>query len=69
MCAIVVIRPSDQNLSLLKSELQNPTFGEYHILFTNPIEKIRLEDLAASDVRELVGNVFEVFMDYLPGEE
>lgn len=65
MKAIVFIRPTTKNLLLLKKELKEPQFGEYHIYFSNIMPKGMLETLAEVDVLEVVRQVQEYYADYL----
>eukprot|EP01127_Copromyxa_protea_P020956 TRINITY_DN7086_c0_g1_i1.p1 TRINITY_DN7086_c0_g1~~TRINITY_DN7086_c0_g1_i1.p1 ORF type:complete len:561 (+),score=137.81 TRINITY_DN7086_c0_g1_i1:87-1769(+) len=62
--AICFIRPTAENINLLKKELRKPKYGEYYIFFTNVISKNYLEQLAAADEHEVVHEVQEFFGDY-----
>ena len=37
--AVVWVRPTVENISLLKAELGDPQFSEYHIAFTNRVRR------------------------------
>jgi vacuolar protein sorting-associated protein 45 len=65
--AICFLRPTAANINLLKKELANPKYGEYHLFFSNLLRKHgHLEELAKSDVHESVKTVQECFNDYVP---
>ncbi len=66
--AVCFIRPTAENLALLKKELRKPKYGEYYIcsyrlfsfspsVFTNVLPKKYLEQLAAADEHEVVHEV------------
>jgi hypothetical protein len=46
-------------------ELQNPSYGEYYIFFTNTVLKASIERLAEADEHEVVKEVQEYFADFL----
>ncbi|KAG9391838.1 Sec1-like protein [Carpediemonas membranifera] len=65
--AIVLIRPTPENLTLLRGELTNPKFKDYFIFFTNRVPgEEYLERLAHADTKELVRYVGEVYIDFMP---
>jgi len=65
MKAICFLRPTSENLALLKKELRKPKYGEYYLFFSNAIPPKRfLEQLASSDEHEVVQEVQEFFADY-----
>eukprot|EP01107_Rhizomastix_libera_P005629 TRINITY_DN1926_c0_g1_i1.p1 TRINITY_DN1926_c0_g1~~TRINITY_DN1926_c0_g1_i1.p1 ORF type:complete len:580 (+),score=177.47 TRINITY_DN1926_c0_g1_i1:45-1784(+) len=63
--AVVILRPSRQNISLLVEELKEPKYAEYHLVFTNVLSNSHLEELARADsANEVVKSVQEAFIDY-----
>ncbi|KAJ1455209.1 Sec1-like protein [Pelagophyceae sp. CCMP2097] len=67
--AAVFVRPTAENLVLLKAELADPKFAEYHIFFSNVVPADYLGALADADESELVRQVQEYFGDYVPVNE
>jgi len=63
--AVCFLRPSGENIALLRRHLRNPQFGEYHIYFTNVIRNTFLQELAEADVEEVVKGVQEFYGDYV----
>eukprot|EP00871_Galdieria_phlegrea_P001667 jgi/Galph1/2500/GphlegSOOS_G1162.1 len=63
---LVFVRPTASNMSYLQRELASPKFAEYRIFFTNLIRKTWLEELAESDIYEVVKEVQEYFFDFYP---
>ncbi|GLE09747.1 hypothetical protein PINS_up021587 [Pythium insidiosum] len=47
-----VSAPTAANIELLKKELKNPKFGQYHIFFSNILPVELLERLAEADEKE-----------------
>jgi vacuolar protein sorting-associated protein 45 len=43
--AVVLVRPTAANFRLLVSELADPHFGEYHLLFTNMVREDMLQQV------------------------
>jgi len=64
--AIVLIRPTRENITLLEQELRKPSHKSYHIFFSNVLPDGYLSRLAEADDYELVAQVKEVFMDFVP---
>lgn len=62
--ALCFLRPTAENINLLKKELRKPKYGEYYIFFTNAIDTKYLEQLATADEHEVVHEVQEIFGDY-----
>uniref|UniRef100_A0A6B2L164 Vacuolar protein sorting-associated protein 45 n=1 Tax=Arcella intermedia TaxID=1963864 RepID=A0A6B2L164_9EUKA len=58
------LRPTPENLQLLKMELSKPRYGEYYLFFTNTLSKEDLELLAKADQHEVVQEVQEFYGDY-----
>ena len=46
---IFIISASDSNKELLKKQLADPVFKEYHIFFTTPIDEDVIKYLAECD--------------------
>lgn len=63
---MLFVRPTRDNITLLKKELKTPRFGSYNIYFTNLATPIFLQDLAEADaVKEHVVEVHEFYGDYI----
>ena len=62
---LVFLRPTQQNVEILRLELQNPRYGAYYLYFSNVIPKADVKVLAENDEQELVKEVQELYMDYL----
>ncbi|TMW67452.1 hypothetical protein Poli38472_011072 [Pythium oligandrum] len=63
--AAVFVRPTAANVELLKKELKNPKFGQYHIFFSNILSVELLERLAEADEKEAIHQIQEYYADYL----
>ncbi|KAJ5071839.1 vacuolar protein sorting-associated protein [Anaeramoeba ignava] len=61
---LIFIRPERQNIIKISEELQNPKYGEYHIFFSNIIQKNQLEELAKADTHKAIHQVQEFYADY-----
>ena len=64
--AVYFIRPTKDNIHLLKQEINNPHFKEYHLFFSNSIEEKYIAELAEVDVSDRIRNLQEVYLDYYP---
>eukprot|EP00172_Hildenbrandia_rubra_P001813 Plantae.Rhodophyta-Hildenbrandia_rubra.ctg24232.p1 GENE.Plantae.Rhodophyta-Hildenbrandia_rubra.ctg24232~~Plantae.Rhodophyta-Hildenbrandia_rubra.ctg24232.p1 ORF type:complete len:643 (+),score=92.22 Plantae.Rhodophyta-Hildenbrandia_rubra.ctg24232:116-2044(+) len=62
--AIVFVRPTAENVSLLRKELQYPKFGEYHLVFSNMVRTSYVEEIADADIDHVVKHVVEYYADY-----
>jgi vacuolar protein sorting-associated protein 45 len=62
--AIIFIQPTEENITLLTTELGVPKFPSYHIFFSNILKKQYLKILARSDIQKRVKNIKEKFIDY-----
>ena len=60
------MKPDQSTLASLCSELAKPRYGAYHIYFTNILPKASVKQLAEADMQEVVKEVKEVYLDYLP---
>jgi len=66
--AVVVVRPTPQNIELLEKKPRNPEHKNYHIFFSNILPKNNgyLSRLANADTFGLVVQVKEIYLDYTP---
>jgi vacuolar protein sorting-associated protein 45 len=62
--AVYFVRPTKENVALLKQEIANPHFKEYHIFFTNEIPESFIAELAEADTSDRIKNLQEVYLDY-----
>ena len=62
--AIVFVRPTLANVEMLKKELADPHFSQYHLYFSNVIPPDYLSQLAKADIHEVVGSVQEFYADF-----
>lgn len=63
---IIIIRPSEENLSHLKRALEYPKYDKFFIYFTNKISEKCLKELAEADRSEVISSVIEIFSDVTP---
>jgi vacuolar protein sorting-associated protein 45 len=63
---IAVLRPEQETLRLLAGELASPRYGSYHLYFTNMLPKAAVKQLAEADMQEVVKEIKEIYIDYLP---
>ena len=61
---IFFIRPTEENLVLLKAILQSSNFKEINLFFTNQVSDDYLQKLAQYDINMQVKNVQEIYLDY-----
>jgi len=64
MKCVVFLRPSQDNIQLLASELRNPRYGIYYIYFSGIISKAAIKVLAEADENEAVREIQEFYVDY-----
>eukprot|EP01130_Rhizamoeba_saxonica_P016526 TRINITY_DN7659_c0_g1_i1.p1 TRINITY_DN7659_c0_g1~~TRINITY_DN7659_c0_g1_i1.p1 ORF type:complete len:560 (-),score=113.59 TRINITY_DN7659_c0_g1_i1:63-1742(-) len=62
--AICFLRPTEENIHLLKNELRRPKYGEYYLFFSNTLSVEYLKILAAADEHTVVQEVIEYYADY-----
>ncbi|ESP05609.1 hypothetical protein LOTGIDRAFT_208594 [Lottia gigantea] len=62
---ITFLRPTQENVQLLASELKSPKYGLYYIYFSNVISKQDVKILAEADDQEVVREVQEFYGDYI----
>mmetsp|Transcript_16400 Transcript_16400/g.55827 ORF Transcript_16400/g.55827 Transcript_16400/m.55827 type:complete len:570 (+) Transcript_16400:155-1864(+) len=63
--ALCFVRPTQDNVSLLRRQLRSPRYGEYHLFFSNVVRDSQLQELAEADDGELVRQVQEYYADYV----
>eukprot|EP00878_Enallax_costatus_P020068 GHUV01021198.1.p1 GENE.GHUV01021198.1~~GHUV01021198.1.p1 ORF type:complete len:348 (+),score=82.46 GHUV01021198.1:209-1252(+) len=64
--ALCLVRPTRENVTLLKRELRQPRYQSYHLYFTNLVSQMHLQDLAEADaVKEQVQQVQEYYGDFM----
>ncbi|KAL9667323.1 hypothetical protein QQ045_001675 [Rhodiola kirilowii] len=66
--AICFLRPTTDNIQLLRRQLRNPRFGEYHIFFSNILKDTQIHILADSDEHEVVHQVQEYYADFIAND-
>lgn len=64
--AIIIVRPSEENLTQLKRALEYPKYDKFFIYFTNKISEKALKELAEADRSEVISSVIEIFSDISP---
>ncbi len=64
MKAICLLRPTEENVRVLKAHLGAPEFLEYHLFFTNVVPGDALRRLADADKLGVVQQVQEYYADY-----
>jgi vacuolar protein sorting-associated protein 45 len=64
--ALVIVRPTPDNLRDLRQELADPKFDEYHLFFTNTLQDHHLQDIARADLCQVVRQVQELYLDFSP---
>jgi len=63
---IAILRPDSESLRLLAAEVGKPRYGSYHIYLTNLLPKASVKQLAEADMQEVVKEIKEIYIDYLP---
>lgn len=64
--AVVFVRPTRENITLLKRELRQPRFQSYHLFFSHLVPQMYLQDLAEADAsKELIQAVQEFYGDFM----
>ncbi|KAI8467801.1 MAG: SM/Sec1-family protein [Monoraphidium minutum] len=64
--AVVFVRPTRENVTLLKRELRQPRFQSYHLFFSHLVPQMYLQDLAEADApKELIQAVQEFYGDFM----
>lgn len=68
MKAVVFVRPTKPSVRALKEHLSDPTYGEYHVFFSNIVPEEQLEYLAQNDPKKVIKEVQEYYGDFFaPG--
>ncbi len=65
MKCVVLIRPTKENLALLRREITSPRYSSYYLFFSNKVGRTDLKSLADSDTNEVVAACMEVPSDFL----
>ncbi|GAB2263890.1 hypothetical protein Droror1_Dr00026024 [Drosera rotundifolia] len=63
--AVYFVRPTSENIQLIRRQLATPRFGEYHLFFSNILKDTQIHILADSDEHEVVQQVQEVYADFI----
>ncbi|KAL9261281.1 Vacuolar protein sorting-associated protein 45-like protein, partial [Drosera capensis] len=63
--AVYFVRPTSENIQLIRRQLAAPRFGEYHLFFSNILKDTQIHILADSDEHEVVQQVQEVYADFV----
>ncbi|CAL8083525.1 unnamed protein product [Orchesella dallaii] len=63
---LTFLRPTDENIHLLCTELRMPLYGQYFLHWANIISKADVKRLAEADEHEVVREINEFFADYIP---
>ncbi|CAA0812912.1 Vacuolar protein sorting-associated protein 45 homolog [Striga hermonthica] len=63
--AVYFLRPTSDNIQLMRRQLAAPRFGEYHLFFSNMLKDTQLHNLADSDEHEIVQQVQEFYADFV----
>ena len=61
----VFVRPTRENLELIKAEIAEPRFAEYHLFFSNVCPNYFLQQLADADQHEIIRQVQEYYADFM----
>ncbi|KAL5145588.1 Vacuolar protein sorting-associated protein 45 [Glycine soja] len=63
--AVYFLRPTSENIQLLRRQLASPRFGEFHLFFSNILKDTQIHLLADSDEQEVVQQVQEFYADFV----
>jgi len=61
---VFIISGTDENKKILKNQLADPIFKEYHIFFNTSIDEDIIKYLAECDTYNVIKNLYEIFLDY-----
>jgi vacuolar protein sorting-associated protein 45 len=64
LSGIFFLRPTEQNLTYLKTILENLNFKEIHLFFSNQLSDEYLQKVAQYDINMQVKTIQEVYFDY-----
>lgn len=67
--AAVFVQPTEANFELLKQEISDPKFSEYHLFFSNIVPNDILTGLGKADEHEVIRQVQEYYADFLAVDE
>ncbi|KAK8854236.1 vacuolar protein sorting-associated protein 45 [Tritrichomonas musculus] len=59
-----ILRPTSENMNLIRNELENPHFPKYNLYFTNIVTDQQIHQLANSDSNALIQNLQEIYIDF-----
>lgn len=62
--AVVFVRPTAENVHVLRKELREPHYKSYKIVFSNVVRRTFVEEIADADEMELVTEVREMYGDF-----
>ena len=60
------MRPTIENIRAIRQELADPKYDEYHLFFTNTLHDHHLQNIARSDLSQVVRQVQELYIDFFP---
>ncbi|GFP80203.1 vacuolar protein sorting-associated protein 45 homolog [Phtheirospermum japonicum] len=63
--AVYFLRPTSENIQLMRRQMATPRFGEYHLFFSNMLKDTQLHNLADADEHEIVQQVQEFYADFV----
>ncbi|KAG6419755.1 hypothetical protein SASPL_116267 [Salvia splendens] len=63
--AVYFLRPTSENVVLVRRQLNHPRFGEYHLFFSNMLKDTQLHNMADADEPEVVQQVQEFYADFV----
>lgn len=63
--ALILVRPTSDNVQLLVEELREPKYSNYNLVFTNILSRAHLERMAEADEFEVVKSIHEYYADFL----
>lgn len=66
LTAILFVRPTATNISLLVRELKTPKFREYHVFFSNIVSREMVQQIADADDLGVVRQIQEFYADFIP---
>lgn len=64
--SVCFLRPTDENINQICTELGHPHFVKYTLIFTNVVSEAFLRQIASRDSNSLVNSIQEAFLDVYP---
>ncbi|PXF47576.1 Vacuolar protein sorting-associated protein 45 [Gracilariopsis chorda] len=64
MQAVIFVRPTAENVHVLRKELREPHYKSYKVVFSNVVRRTLVEEIADADEMELVTEVREMYGDF-----